>query len=118
PGAARQGTTGPGREARDMAVRQLGLVLVAATLALPVSGTGVWTHRTRTRVCPGLPVYNYQYGTMSQPAIVVSLTAVPIRDGSTGVRPAGQERIKFYQLPQTLVQADHCFLSRVALTLT
>jgi hypothetical protein len=87
---------------------------------------------TRSYGLPGLPMRDYQYLTYSQPAIALSQVAVLIEQRQpfqVGVPPAGvpaagvnvpivvRERLRFFQLDVAKMQVDHCFLSRVAVTL-
>lgn len=104
-------------------------VVLAATAVWGISGAVTDRHCTRPGCCPGLPCYQYQYGTSSPPSVAVSLIYVPIDQRPAfvpGVPPAGltvipapvvRDRIKVFQLGQAKIQNDHCFLSRVALTL-
>src|SRR5262249_33729242 len=77
---------------------------------------------TRPGTLPGLPVHDYvpyQGLEVSRPAALVSQSGVLIEqvpgvaNGATLPGP----RARFYQLDQARLQLEHCFLSRVALTL-
>ena len=95
--------------------------LVLATAALYGMGAGVTYHTTRPGCVCGLPCYDYVHGGASQPVSVFSLDAVPLVGTPPpvgGTAAAAGERVKYFQLSQTTMQLDHCFLSRVVLVLS
>jgi hypothetical protein len=104
-------------------------LLLAGTALLATTGAWVSYHRTRTDCCPGLPCYDYQHDGFGGSKSVQSQIAVLIEqrlEVNPAAPPAGKtslpprvlrDRIKYYQLPQSKMQIDHCSLSRVALTL-
>ena len=126
-----------------MTARQWWMVVLFGGVAVALSGTATaeWPkHRARPRPLPGIPCYPYQ-STDVQPrptVTVVSLvrvTAVPsATPAAAGILPplppvvpdspvpgpllsVARPGPQVYQLNRTRLQIDHCFLSRVAVTL-
>lgn len=101
----------------------------ATAAVLGVSGVAATRHCTRPACCPGLPGYDYQFGTVAPPVVTVSLPEVTVEgrppftpgvppDGLTIVpAPVVRGRVKYFQLGQARIENNHCFLSQVAVTL-
>jgi hypothetical protein len=96
-------------------------LLVIGSLALAGSvGAGVTHHKMRPEYLPGLPNNEYVYGNVPQQTTIFTLDAIPLprtQPSDPGAIGTVRERVKFFQLPVTQVQLDHCYLSRVALAL-
>lgn len=75
-------------------------------------------HRMRPGYTPGLPAYEYTYGTVSAAVSVFSLDPLPLArvDAAPGLL-VRRDRLKVFQLSRPEVKLDHCSLSRVAVTL-
>jgi hypothetical protein len=85
-------------------------------------------HLARPPLLPGVPYYDYRPVTTPRPTVTaMSLVKVTVANGTTGVPPAvgatafaadavrpGPRAQQLYQLLEPRLQADHCFLSRVA----
>lgn len=85
-------------------------------------GSATWAaaelprHTARPATVPGIPCRPYTSGNAPHPTVtVISLERVPAGPGGGGVADA--KRPQVYQLLQPRLQVDHCFLSRVAVTL-
>jgi len=79
-----------------------------------------WRHGSaRPGTLPGVPDYAYTAAHPVRPAVaVLSLVRVPAgRIAGAAPLPEGTHPAQMYQLPVARMQADHCFLSRVAVAL-
>jgi hypothetical protein len=83
------------------------------------AGRAEWPRNVaKPKPLPGVPGYDYRPAD-SKPAPTVTAVSLAKID-VTPAPPAGKERRKatlVYQLQETRMQADHCFLSRVAVAL-
>ena len=94
-------------------------------------GLGVSSHCTKPPLLCGIPPFDYQNLSQSRTESAVSMIAIEIRAEQRppfdlGTLPRGvvvsqpvviRERVRIYQLQQSVLRIDHCSLSRFALTL-
>lgn len=75
---------------------------------------------TKARPLPGLPKHDYQSGSTVGPVTTASALGLLLESTlpeppPTGSTPRPRERVRYFQLEQSKIQLDHCFLTRVVL---
>jgi len=110
----RDANFGEGRNEDDEGAMRFFIVLSVASLASLVANAELPRGKTRPRPVCGIPDYAYSSAsaTAKPTTTAATLPRVPAaRLSGTGVSP------QVYQLAQARMQVDHCYLSRVAVTL-
>ncbi|MCI0703128.1 MAG: hypothetical protein L0241_18780 [Planctomycetia bacterium] len=99
-------------------IRVGAIVMMVAGLCVSVSQAEWPRHTARPKARCGIPGYDYRLTstTPAPTATAVSLTKVNVTPAAVPGQPARPITL-MYQLVESRIQVDHCFLSRVAVAL-
>jgi hypothetical protein len=94
-----------------------GVLVVVTAISVAAWGRAeLPRHHARPRALPGIPNYDYRMSVNPPPTVTaMSLPKVAVESPAPGARP--RPKAYAFQFAEPRLQADHCFLSRVAVAL-